>query len=92
MHAERQHDGEDHRLWHGQGARTRRSSQGALRDPRVCRSGGNFHLLLFSLNSDTFCPERYQKDQYQLFKIFRWSDTTSYPQDRVSFEKLRKMQ
>ena len=64
VHAERQHDGEDHRLWHGQGARTRRSSQGALRDPRVCRSGGNFHFL-FSLNSDTFCPEHYQKDQSQ---------------------------
>ena len=38
LHAEGQHNGEDHRLWYGQGARTWHSCQGALRDPGVCRS------------------------------------------------------
>ena len=38
VHAEGQHDGEDHRLWDGEGAGTRDGHQGALRDPRVCCS------------------------------------------------------
>ena len=38
VHPEGQHDGEDHRLWDGQGARARDGHQGALRDSRVCRS------------------------------------------------------